>query len=88
VLAGARHELVCPGRTHPTLRGSGELQGDEGEGIYRALGLLGPLVVQCADRLDGGLAPAGIALMAGEASGLLDAWASSPSTDGWATSCK
>src|SRR2546426_9910541 len=28
--------------------------------------------------LDGGHAPAGIALMAGEASGLLDAWASSP----------
>ena len=28
--------------------------------------------------LDGSHAPAGIALMAGEASGLLDAWASSP----------
>jgi hypothetical protein len=28
--------------------------------------------------LDGGHAPAGIALMAGEARGLLDAWASSP----------
>jgi hypothetical protein len=28
--------------------------------------------------LDGGHAPAGIALMTGEASGLLDAWASSP----------
>ena len=33
--------------------------------------------------LDGGHAPAGIALMAGEASGLLDAWASSP--DGFYT---
>jgi hypothetical protein len=30
--------------------------------------------------LDGGHAPAGIALMAGEASGLLDGWASSPNT--------
>jgi hypothetical protein len=29
--------------------------------------------------LDGGHAPAGIALVTGEASGLLDAWASSPS---------
>jgi hypothetical protein len=42
--------------------------------------LCAPMLVRARQEgLDGGHAPAGIALMAGEASGLLDVWASNPS---------